>query len=88
MARALWARPAERERARQLARLAYADYAQAAKGAAVAEIDAWLRAPAVHLCRSGGGTQLFVSVMVPDSTVPIIVEPACGESVIVVPLTQ
>ncbi|HLK88573.1 MAG TPA: protein kinase [Polyangia bacterium] len=46
MARALWARPGERGRALQLARLARADYAQTARSAAVAEIDAWLKAPA------------------------------------------
>jgi serine/threonine-protein kinase len=50
LARALWSRPAERERARALARDARADYGKVKTGAAtVAAIDAWLAAPGAHL---------------------------------------
>jgi hypothetical protein len=49
MARALWARPSERGRALQLARLARADYAQTTKSATVVEIDAWLKAPVARI---------------------------------------
>jgi tetratricopeptide (TPR) repeat protein/predicted Ser/Thr protein kinase len=50
LARALWARPPERERARELARQARADYGQVkTAGATVAAIDAWLATPGAHL---------------------------------------
>jgi tetratricopeptide (TPR) repeat protein len=46
LARALWRRPVGRERARQLAREARADYSRVKTATAqVVEIDAWLRAP-------------------------------------------
>jgi tetratricopeptide (TPR) repeat protein len=46
LARALWSRPAERQRARDLARQARADYTQVmGTTTAVSAIDAWLRAP-------------------------------------------
>jgi hypothetical protein len=50
LARALWSRPGDRERARALAREARADYAQVKTGATtVAAIDAWLAAPGARL---------------------------------------
>jgi eukaryotic-like serine/threonine-protein kinase len=54
LARALWSRPADRERALTLARQARADYAtvdqaEAQQAPLLAEIDAWLRAPAASL---------------------------------------
>jgi tetratricopeptide (TPR) repeat protein len=50
LARALWSKPAARERSRALAREARADYAQVkAAATTVAAIDAWLAAPAAKL---------------------------------------